>query len=69
MKKLLGLLLALTVMVSMTVPTFGQQQNDKKTEKTDTGKKGDKKKDDKKDKKGKKGDKKKDDKKTDDTKK
>ena len=39
MKKVLGLLLALTVMVSMTVPTFGQQQDDKKTEKTETTKK------------------------------
>ena len=68
MRKVLGLLLALTVMVSMTVPTFGQQQDDKKTEKTETAKKGDK----KGDKKGKKGDKKgdkKDEKKADDTKK
>jgi len=46
MKKVLGLLLGLAVMVSMTVPTFGQQQNDKKTEKTEKNKKG--KKDDKK---------------------
>jgi hypothetical protein len=53
MKRLLGLLLALTVMVSMTtVPSFGQ---DKKTEKTE--KKGDKKAADKKADKGdKKGD-------------
>ena len=70
MKKVLGLLLALTVMVSMTVPTFGQQQDDKKTETTKKGeKKGEKKGDKKGDKKGaKKGDKK-DDKKADDTKK
>jgi len=67
MKKVLGLLLALTVMVSMTVPTFGQQQDDKKTE---TAKKGEKKSEKKADKKGdkKKGDKK-DDKKADDSKK
>lgn len=66
MKKILGLLLALTVMVSMTVPTFGQQQDDKKTE---TTKKGEKKSDKKGDKKAaKKGDKK-DEKKADDTKK
>jgi hypothetical protein len=69
MKKVLGLLLALTVMVSMTVPTFGQQQGDKKTEKTETTKKGEKKSDKKGDKKGaKKGDKK-DEKKADDSKK
>ena len=58
MKRLLGLLLALTVMVGMsTVPSFGQN-TDKKTEKADT-----KKKTDKKD--GKKGDAKKDAKKKD----
>jgi hypothetical protein len=51
MKRVLGLLLALTVMVSMsTMPSFGQNA-DKKTEKTE--KKGDKKAADKKaDKKG-----------------
>jgi hypothetical protein len=71
MKRLLGLLLALTVMVGMsmsTVPSFGQ---DTKTEKKDDKKAADKKGEKKGEKKGdKKGDaKKKGDKKTDDTKK
>jgi hypothetical protein len=66
MKRLLGLLLALTVMVGMsTVPSFSQDKADKKTEKADkkaSDKKGEKKGDKKGDAK-KKGDKKSDDKK------
>ncbi len=66
MKRVLGLLLALTVMVGMsTMPSFGQTPTpDKKTEKTE--KKGDKKGDKKADKKA--DAKKKADKKTDDKK-
>jgi hypothetical protein len=68
MKRLLGLLLALTVMVGMsTVPSFGQQ-TDTKAEKTEKNKKGADKKDAKKGD-AKKDGKKKDAKKADDTKK